>query len=70
MSQLQAEPVRTFSIGFDAGYSETEHARRIAERCHTDHHEFVLSAQDITQVLEPAVWAADQPLADNSLLAT
>jgi asparagine synthase (glutamine-hydrolysing) len=70
MSQLQTEPVRTFSIGFDAGYSETSHARRIAERFHTDHHEFVLSAQDITQVLEPAVWAADQPLADNSLLAT
>jgi asparagine synthase (glutamine-hydrolysing) len=27
MSQLQAMPVRTFSIGFDvAGYSETSHA--------------------------------------------
>ncbi|MFZ4827355.1 MAG: asparagine synthase (glutamine-hydrolyzing) [Phototrophicaceae bacterium] len=71
MSQLQTDPVRTFSIGFDvASYSETSHARRIAERFHTDHHEFIVSAQDVTQVLERAVWAADQPLADTSIMAT
>ena len=71
MSQLQRDPVRTFSIGFDvASYSETDHARRIAERFHTDHHEFIVSAHDVTHALEPAVWAADQPLADTSIMAT
>lgn len=71
MSQQSRQPVKTFSIGFDvAAYSETDHARRIAERYGTEHHEFIISATQITDALEPVVIAADQPLADTSLMAT
>lgn len=71
MSQLAAGRVKTFSIGFDvASYSETDHARRIAERFNTDHHEFIVSAEQITDVLPQVVAHAGQPLADTSLMAT
>ena len=71
MAQLASERVKTFSIGFDvAAYSETDHARRIAERYQTEHHEFIVSAQQVTDVLPQVVYYADQPLADTSLMAT
>lgn len=71
MSQLAQGRVKTFSIGFDVdAYSETSHARRIAERFQTDHHEFIVSAHDVTDTLEDVVYYADQPLADTSCMAT
>lgn len=42
MSELSPTPVKTFAIGFeDDTFNELPHARRIAERFGTDHHEFV-----------------------------
>lgn len=71
MAAASNQRVQTFSIGFDvATYSETDHARRIAERFGTDHHEFIVSQSQVTDVLADVVWAADQPLADTSLMAT
>src|SRR5262249_12533077 len=41
MSELSGRRVKTFSIGFDEqDFSEINHARRIAGRFGTDHHEF------------------------------
>src|SRR5499426_1098812 len=43
MAQLSGAKVKTFSIGFnESAYDETAHARRIAERWETDHHEFIV----------------------------
>jgi asparagine synthase (glutamine-hydrolysing) len=71
MSELAAGRVKTFSIGFDvAEYSETGHARRIAERFNTDHNEFIVSIDQVTDTLDKVVFHADQPLADTSLMAT
>jgi len=71
MAAMSPQPVRTFSIGFDVEtYSETDHARRIAERFGTDHHEFTVTANMMTDVLEDVVQHAGQPLADTSLMAT
>ncbi|MEO0561887.1 MAG: asparagine synthase (glutamine-hydrolyzing) [Chloroflexota bacterium] len=71
MSQAAAGRVKTFSIGFDVdAYSETDHARRIAERFGTDHHEFVVSAEQVTNTLTDVIYHAGQPLADTSLMAT
>src|SRR5262249_7829313 len=43
MSELSGRRVKTFSIGFDEeDFSEITHARRIAGRFGTDHHEFIV----------------------------
>lgn len=69
MSEQLAEPVKTYSIGFDEEhYSETHYARLIAERYHTDHHEFVFRPDDLTRVIEGVAHAADEPFADPAAL--
>src|SRR5256886_7835223 len=62
----QSKTVRTFTIGFDEqGYSEVEHARRIAQRYGTDHHEFVVRP-DMTSVLPLLARHYGEPYADSS----
>ena len=70
MSQLQSQPVKTFSIGFEEqDFSELHYARRVAEHFHTDHHEFLVRP-DLIAVLPELVWACDEPFADSSMLPT
>jgi len=62
--------VRTFSIGFDdAAYSELPHARRIAERYGTEHHEFVVRPEGL-EVLDQLVRHYGEPYADSSAVPT
>ena len=62
--------VRTFTIGFEEqGYSEVEHARRIAQRYGTDHHEFVVRP-DMTSVLPLLARHYGEPYADSSAVPT
>ena len=71
MSRIASGSVKTFSIGFDvAQYNEVEHARRIADDFQTDHHEFIVSAEEVMSSLTDVSWYNDQPLADTSCLAT
>jgi asparagine synthase (glutamine-hydrolysing) len=71
MSRLMAEPVKTFSIGFegDPAYDETAYARIAAERFKTDHTEFRVSpaAIDLVQTL---IWHHDGPFGDSSAVPT
>jgi len=66
MSELMEEPVRTFSVGFERyeRYNELEHARTIARRFGTDHHEIVIDAGDLESFLPDLVYHQDEPLAD------
>lgn len=69
MAEHSSAPVKTFSIGFDeAQYSETRYARLIAERYHTEHHEFIFRPADLTRVIEGVARAADEPFADPAAL--
>lgn len=69
-SELSNKPLETFSIGFaDPRYDERPHARYVAERFGTRHHEFVLEPQGI-EVLERIAWHADEPFADQAALPT
>jgi asparagine synthase (glutamine-hydrolysing) len=62
--------VRTFTIGFtDRDYSEVVHARRIAERYGTDHHEFVVRP-DMVSVVPLLVRHYGEPYADSSAVPT
>jgi asparagine synthase (glutamine-hydrolysing) len=68
MAKQLAEPVKTFSIGFDVGsYDETRHAREVAELYGTDHHEFRVEPQAM-DVLPRLVWHYGEPFADSSAI--
>jgi len=71
MSRLMAEPVKTFSIGFegDAAYDETRYARIAAERFATEHTEFRV-APDAVDLIDTLLWHHDGPFGDSSALPT
>ena len=65
MSRHLSEPVRTFSVGFsenDPG--ELPYARVVAKHFHTQHHEVVISPQDIIDNLPAAITALDGPVSE------
>ncbi len=62
--------VKTFSIDFpEAGFSEGEHARRVAEIYGTEHQDHVLEP-DIAPLIGEAVRHAGEPFADSSAIPT
>jgi asparagine synthase (glutamine-hydrolysing) len=70
MAKLSERPVKTFSIGFkEAAYNELDHARRIAERCGADHHEFIVEP-DALAILPKLVRHYGEPYADSSAIPT
>jgi asparagine synthase (glutamine-hydrolysing) len=70
MSGLSDRPVKTFSIGFEeAAYDETEHARRVAARFGTDHHEFKVRP-DALAIIPTLVRHYGEPYADSSAVPT
>lgn len=70
MSQLSESRVKTFSIGFEEqDFSEIEHARRVAERFGTDHHEFIVRSNAV-EILPALVRHYGEPYADSSAIPT
>lgn len=66
MAQLSSTRVKTFSIGFDdEAYDETAHARRIAEKWNTEHHEFTVKPNAV-DILPKLVRHFGEPYADSS----
>ncbi len=69
MAQWSPEPVKTFSVGFEEeAFSELAHARVVAHRFGTEHHEFVLTYGDIPTTLTTLVAHLGEPLADPSVI--
>ena len=66
MSELMSDPVRTFSVGFKEHeqYNELHHARRVAERYKTDHHEVLIDWDDLSDFLPQLIHHQDEPIAD------
>src|SRR5436309_4896158 len=66
MSELMSRPVETFTVGFsDAEYlNELESARRIARDFQTNHHEVIISANEMQKFLPDLVFHQDEPIAD------
>jgi asparagine synthase (glutamine-hydrolysing) len=70
MAGLSAGPVKTFSIGFDeASYDELPHARRVADRWSTDHHEMTVKP-DAAAILPKLARHYGEPYADSSAVPT
>jgi asparagine synthase (glutamine-hydrolysing) len=71
MAGLSSQPVKTFSIGFeDEPFNELPFARKVAEKFHTEHHEFIVQPEAIENILPKIVHQMDEPFADPSLLPT
>jgi asparagine synthase (glutamine-hydrolysing) len=69
-AEVSSGPLETFSVGFaDPRHDERPHARFVAGRFGTRHHEFVLEPQSV-EVLERIAWHADEPFADQAALPT
>jgi asparagine synthase (glutamine-hydrolysing) len=66
MSAQHPEPVKTFSIGFDAGFSEDEYARLVARRFRTDHHEIKVSSEDLLRNIPAVLFARESPVTEAS----
>ena len=66
-----ARNVRTFSIGFeDPSFDESTHAKLVAEYLGTDHHEQVLSAKTVQDLIPDVAGWLDEPFGDASVVAT
>jgi asparagine synthase (glutamine-hydrolysing) len=70
MAQTSAQPVRTFTVGFDdARYDERAYARAVAERYGTVHEELAI-VEDVAPTLPRLAAAYDEPLGDEAALPT
>ena len=70
MARANSGSVKTFSIGFsNEDFSETVHARAVAERFGTDHNEFIVDP-DFSETLEKLTHMLEEPFADSSILPT
>lgn len=67
MSELMDRPVTTFTIGYKSydEFNEFEHARKIAARYKTDHHEAQIDSDEALEFLPFLVELQDEPIADN-----
>ncbi len=63
--------ITTFSIGFsDPSYDESSHARLVAKHLGTNHHEDIVDAKAMLNVLPQVSRLLDEPLADASIVPT
>jgi asparagine synthase (glutamine-hydrolysing) len=69
MSRLSDQPVKTVSIGFTEGVSETSYAKQVADFLKTDHREYTVTP-DAYKILPRLVWHFDEPFADHSMIPT
>ena len=60
-------PVTTFTIGYKnySEFNEFDHARQVAKRYRTDHHETEISSEEALDFLPLLVELQDEPIADN-----
>lgn len=54
--------VSTFTVGHGASDPDLVNARMVAEHCRTDHHEILISAENVAELLPRVVWHLEEPL--------
>ena len=51
------KPIKTFSIGMDIDAIDLKYAREVADYLHADHHEVIITRDDVIAALEPVIEA-------------
>ncbi|MCC7302109.1 MAG: asparagine synthase (glutamine-hydrolyzing) [Bacteroidia bacterium] len=70
-TKVSTAPLKTFSIGFrESRFDESEYARRVAEKLGTDHHPFIVSMDDATELFDKVTDIYGEPFADSSAIPT
>jgi len=68
MARASSGPVKTFSVGFkSADFNEAHHARLVAERFSTEHHELILEP-NVVDTVETLSRSLEEPFGDSSML--
>jgi asparagine synthase (glutamine-hydrolysing) len=66
MTELHPEPLKTFSVGFQGGVSEVDHARNVATAFGTDHHEILVTSQDLIANIPQVLHSRESPITNTS----
>ncbi|MEP9411487.1 MAG: asparagine synthase (glutamine-hydrolyzing) [Candidatus Brocadia sp.] len=63
------QKLHTFSVGYEGHYiNELPHAREVAKRYKTCHHELQITAQQVIRNLNKALVALNEPIADTAIV--
>jgi asparagine synthase (glutamine-hydrolysing) len=70
MARASSGPIKTFSIGFTKDdFNEVRHARIVAQKFCTDHHEMIVEP-DVVETVEVLTSSLEEPFGDSSMLPT
>ncbi|MDX1718619.1 MAG: asparagine synthase (glutamine-hydrolyzing) [Salegentibacter mishustinae] len=71
LAQQSSKKIDTFSIGFEKkSFDETDKSRTVAKIINSNHHEFVVSENDLKDNVDNILLNFDEPFADSSSLPT
>jgi asparagine synthase (glutamine-hydrolysing) len=71
MQNVSDNPIQTFTIGFNEEvYDESNHAKRIANYLGTQHREWIISPNEVKDVIPMIPQIYDEPFSDSSQLPT
>jgi len=70
MHEHGVKNIETFTVGFGQPDDEFKDAKLVAERFKTSHHELLIEAGDLKNLLNNMIWHMDEPIADGGAIAT
>jgi asparagine synthase (glutamine-hydrolysing) len=69
-AKVSDHPIKTFTVGYDVGeVAETDEARRTAHELGAEHHELILTQEELLRRVPQLLAGMDQPLADQALVS-
>jgi asparagine synthase (glutamine-hydrolysing) len=69
--EQSTKSIETFTIGFnDKSFDESGHAKRIASHLGTEHHEWIITPDEVSSVIPALPDCFDEPFADSSQVPT
>ena len=56
-AKILGKHIRTFAIGMDKDAIDLKYAREVAEYIHSNHHEVIITKEDVINAVEPVIHA-------------